>query len=651
LIGSAALALAGCSGADLVLPDQAAPSALMVVAGDNQAGRVGAELGAPLVVLVADATGRPVANQPVLFAVDGESGGSVSPDTALSDSDGHASVRWRLGPSAGSQSVAVRVLGADGLTAIFHATASAGSGARLAPVSGDAQSATAGALLADSLVVRAFDDDGNPASGVEVTWHTDDGGSVAPATSTTGDDGTAATSWTLGGGAGEQSATASADGLAGSPVRFRATAVVGGAGRLTIARQPSGSAESNQPFATQPQLQLLDANGNPVAQAGIAVTASISSGPSGAHLIGGATAATNDQGVAEFSGLGIAGPSGSYKISFGGAGLQSAASNSISISAGSASALQISRQPSSTATSGQPFAQQPRIQLVDGSGNEVKRSGVAVTVTIASGGGSLQGDATVNTNGDGEAHFSGLAISGSAGTRTLLFAAAGYSGVTSTPIAVSVAGGPPPPPPPPPSGSATAHDDHYSLLEDHTLNVGAPGVLANDAGQSLTAVLTDAPNHGHLTLASNGGFSYQPNANYNGTDRFSYLAASGGTQSNAATVTLSITEVNDPPVFTVGPSITVDHDAGPQRFDKWATNIMIAAGNTSGAEKLTFHLTTDRPDLFSDGPAVDSDGTLTFRPSGGRGTATVTITLLDDGGTANGGDDTSDPQTFTITFR
>lgn len=648
-IASAVLVLAGCSGADLVLPDEGAPSALTIVGGDNQAGRVGTELSAPLVVLVADASGRPVADQPVAFTVDGESGGSVSPDTAVTDVDGHAAARWLLGPGAGSQSVSVQVLGAGGLTAIFHASASAGTGARLEPVAGDAQSAVAGATLTDSLVVRAFDDDGNPASGVEVTWQTGDGGSVSPMTSTTGNDGKAATQWTLGAGAGEQSATASADGLAGSPLRFRATATVGNAGSLTIARQPSGSAESGQPFATQPQVQLRDANGNPVQQAGVAVTASISSGPSGSSLVGGATVATDGQGVATFSGLGIAGPSGTYRIGFGGAGLQSVTSGDIRISAGSASALKITRQPSSSAQSGEPLGQQPRIQLVDGSGNDVKRSGVSVTVTIASGGGTLQGDATVTTDHDGEAHFSGLAISGSAGARTLLFAAAGYSGVTSNPIQVS-SSAPPPPPPPPPGTAPTAHDDHYSMLEDHTLTVGAPGVLSNDEAQTLSAVLTDGPNHGHLSLGANGGFSYQPNADYSGTDFFSYRAVSGGVQSGTATVTLSITEVNDPPGFTAGPDINVDHDAGPQRFDHWATNLTISPGNSSGAQKLTFHLTTDRPDLFRDGPDIDSDGTLTFRPDGERGTATVTVILQDDGGTANGGDDTSDPQTFTITF-
>ena len=43
-------------------------------------------------------------------------------------------------------------------------------------------------------------------------------------------------------------------------------------------------------------------------------------------------------------------------------------------------------------------------------------------------------------------------------------------------------------------------------------------------------------------------------------------------------------------------------------------------------------------------------GTLTYTPAANaNGVATVTVRLKDDGGTANGGVDTSGPQTFTIT--
>src|SRR5258708_39216638 len=96
-----------------------------------------------------------------------------------------------------------------------------------------------------------------------------------------------------------------------------------------------------------------------------------------------------------------------------------------------------------------------------------------------------------------------------------------------------------------------AVNDSYTTAEDTTLNVSAPGLLANDSdvdGDSLNALLVGQPTHGSLTLNSNGSFSYTPATNYNGTDSFTYKANDGKADSNVATVTITVTAVNDPPV-------------------------------------------------------------------------------------------------------
>lgn len=82
---------------------------------------------------------------------------------------------------------------------------------------------TAGRLVADSLAVRVTDRHGTGVASVSVTFATA-GGSVSPATVVTGADGVARAAWSLGPTAGEQNATATAAGLAGSPVAFRAAA-------------------------------------------------------------------------------------------------------------------------------------------------------------------------------------------------------------------------------------------------------------------------------------------------------------------------------------------------------------------------------------------------------------------------------------------
>jgi hypothetical protein len=54
--------------------------------------------------------------------------------------------------------------------------------------------------------------------------------------------------------------------------------------------------------------------------------------------------------------------------------------------------------------------------------------------------------------------------------------------------------------------------------------------------------------------------------------------------------------------------------------------------------------------MFTDAPAISSNGALNYQPAANSGgSATITVVLKDDGGTANGGIDTSAPQTFNIT--
>ncbi|SKB48751.1 gliding motility-associated C-terminal domain-containing protein [Sphingobacterium nematocida] len=108
-----------------------------------------------------------------------------------------------------------------------------------------------------------------------------------------------------------------------------------------------------------------------------------------------------------------------------------------------------------------------------------------------------------------------------------------------------------------------ATNDSYIINEDVTLTVPAPGILANDTdvdSNTLTAVLVTGPTNGTLTLNANGSFAYTPNANFNGTDSFTYKVYDGDLNSNVATVTITVNPVNDAPVVTVPASISVTED-------------------------------------------------------------------------------------------
>ena len=67
------------------------------------------------------------------------------------------------------------------------------------------------------------------------------------------------------------------------------------------------------------------------------------------------------------------------------------------------------------------------------------------------------------------------------------------------------------------------------------------------------------PAHGTLALSVAGSFIYTPVANYNGADSFTYKANDGIVDSNVATVSITVTPVNDAPA-AVNDSYSVDED-------------------------------------------------------------------------------------------
>jgi len=93
---------------------------------------------------------------------------------------------------------------------------------------------------------------------------------------------------------------------------------------------------------------------------------------------------------------------------------------------------------------------------------------------------------------------------------------------------------------------------NYAVAEDGSLSVSAAeGVLINDydqEGDGLTAMLVTGPtNAASFMLYNDGSFDYTPAANFNGTDSFTYTAHDGTSDSNVATVTITVTGVNDAP--------------------------------------------------------------------------------------------------------
>ena len=200
----------------------------------------------------------------------------------------------------------------------------------------------------------------------------------------------------------------------------------------------------------------------------------------------------------------------------------------------------------------------------------------------------------------------------------------------------------------------TANDDSFNVNEDSSAN--ALDLLANDvqlpdSGETLTINAVGTPDQGGSVVITGGGsgVSYTPAADFNGQETFTYDLADGNGGSDTATVTVDVQSINDVPSFTKGTDPTVLEDAGPQSVPNWATSISPGPTNESG-QALTFNVTGNtNAALFASQPSVDATGALSFETAAdANGSADITITLSDDGGTANGGVNTSPAQTFTI---
>lgn len=73
---------------------------------------------------------------------------------------------------------------------------------------------------------------------------------------------------------------------------------------------------------------------------------------------------------------------------------------------------------------------------------------------------------------------------------------------------------------------AQAGADQYKIKINNILGVPQPGVLKNDK-DVVSLTLTKSTDHGSLTLNSNGSFTYKPNPNFVGRDRFTYQIGTG----------------------------------------------------------------------------------------------------------------------------
>jgi len=390
-----------------------------------------AQNGVPLeqqpIIDVLDGNDRPLAGVEVTATVS-SGGGTVSAGaTAVSDSTGAASFAGLAisGPQ-GPQTLRFSAGAAEVLSGPIQLLA--GTPASLTAVEPLAYEASVNSAVTPGPSVIVKDAAGNGVPGVAVSFSTTRNALVSPEVATTNDQGVAQVSWTLGTTANVLYAlTARIESSAIASVRFTATARPGAAGRLRITTQPSSPTQSGSPFAQQPVLQVVDENGNPTAQAGVVVTAAISSGPTGS--LQNATATSDASGSAAFSGLTLTGVAGNYTLSFSAAGLAGVTSAPFTISVGNAARLAFVRNPSTAARSRAPLVIQPILQIQDASGNPIAQANVPVTVSALPTSTTITGETAVS-DAQGRATFTTLTLTGIPGPKDLTFSAPGLQSVS-----------------------------------------------------------------------------------------------------------------------------------------------------------------------------------------------------------------------------
>jgi len=261
----------------------------------------------------------------------------------------------------------------------------------------------------------------------------------------------------------------------------------------------------------------------------------------------------------------------------------------------------------------------------------------AVLVSNASNG-------NVVLNADGS--FTYTPQAGFFGNDTFTYRAVSSLGPQSAPTTVTIRVTSPP----------IATNDSYTATEDTVFNASV-SVLANDTdpteNQPLSAVLvSNVPAEaGSVVLNSNGTFTYTPALNFNTTRpprapvTFTYKAVANGRESNVATVSITVNEVNDPPTANDDTFQAVKQQAGGVGVDQ-VVNVLandtadpdgdevltvIAVGPTAQAANGSSVRLVNGQVLYTS-PTVVGEDSFTYTISDGRGgqaTATVRVTVID----------------------
>ncbi len=164
-----------------------------------------------------------------------------------------------------------------------------------------------------------------------------------------------------------------------------------------------------------------------------------------------------------------------------------------------------------------------------------------------------------------------------------------------------------------------AQSQSLTTNEDTELSILLIG--SDTDGDTLTFIIENAPSNGTLS-GSQSNIVYRPNADYNGTDTFTFVTNDGKEKSTPATVNITITPVNDDPIDENENVIITD------------INEVVIIDVLSNSEDPDGDVLNVASAESEDGNvAINDDGTLSFfADEGFSGTTTITYIISDGNG-------------------
>ncbi len=402
------------------------------------------------------------------------------------------------------------------------------------------------------------------------------------------------------------------------------------ASQLMLQQSPTGGTAGRALAALE--VAVEDVFGNVIASDNSTVTVAVATGPGG-FAVGSTTSVAAGDGVATLSNLTLD-TAGAYTLTVTDGTLTSATSGNVVVSPATASQLAFQQTPT-TGVTGQPLSPAVTVAVEDAFGNVVTSDTSSVTIAAASGpGGFATGSTTTVSAASGLATFSNLMLN-TAGNYTLSVTDGALSGVTSSTIIVGVS-------PPVITAPATALVNENGSLVFSASNGNALSFVDNGAGSNAD-LLTMTVAQGTLTLGSTNGLifssgsndsasftikgtvnnlnaalsrvTYQPNANYAGSDSLAISVSDPG-DGKLGSASVALTVSPGVPAITA-PATAVLSENGSLVFSSGNGNAISFVDAGPGADSLTLTVTHGALTL-----ATTTGLTLT----GSNGSASFTLT-------------------------